>query len=611
MQEERTEVVRDWSLLRRLLALLAPYWGRVGLSVFAALIDMSLQIMGPLLISIAVDRYFLRSASASRLTLWLPTEPQRGLVWLSVLYLGTLLLAAAAQAMQNYFSNWTGERAMADLRQQVFAHLQDLEVAFFDMNPVGRLVTRVTTDVEALSEMFSGGIVGMAANLVMVLFFLAAMVRISSRLTLVLAIILPIFGAMTVIFRRVVTPTQQRVRILIARMNAMLAEHINGATVLQLFNREASSGKEFDSFNREHMAASIGWLTANSWFLPAVELMGTLSQAGLIFAGAFLLNDGRLTIGTLVAFLQYGARFLKPIQDLSERYGILQTSIVSAERVFKLLDTPAPQRDPALDGPAPDATDLEFEHVWFAYHGENWVLRDVSFRIPAGESLAVVGHTGAGKTTLMSLVLRFYEPQRGSIRLGGVDIRSIAAAELRRRFGVVLQNTYVHQGTILDNIHFGMAQDGAAAALAAARQVQFEELAGALPHGLQSRVGERGDNLSAGQKQLIGFARALCRSPRLLILDEATSDIDVETEGKIQRAMAGLLDGRTSLIIAHRLTTVLRADRILVMHKGMVREWGTHRELMEQRGLYWRLYQLQFGLETESRAARSLQEAPL
>jgi ATP-binding cassette subfamily B protein len=397
------------------------------------------------------------------------------------------------------------------------------------------------------------------------------------------------------IFRRIVTPTQQRVRILIARINAMLAEHINGVAVLQLFNREETSRREFDSINREHMTASLGWMIANSWFLPSVELMGTISQAGLIFVGAQLLNGGSLTIGTLVAFLQYGARFLRPIQDLSERYGILQTSIVSADRVFRLLDTPALKvQTEGRDLPL-RAASIEFERVWFAYNGDNWVLRDVSFRIDAGQSLAVVGHTGAGKTTLMNLLLRFYEPQRGRILVDGIDIREIPATNLRSRFGVVLQDTYVHQGTILENIHFGMETDGDEAARAAARHLRFEEVAGSLSAGLETHIAERGSNLSSGQKQLVGFARALCRDPRLLILDEATSDIDVETEAKIQRALETLLDGRTCLIIAHRLTTVLRADRILVMHKGAVREFGNHRELLERRGLYFRLHQLQFG----------------
>lgn len=594
--EERTGRVQDWALFARLLGMLMPYSRRVAASVSCALVDMGLQVLGPLVISVAVDRYFLRRTNnTGALRLWLPEQRDRGLAILSLVYLSILLLSATVQILQTYLAGWTGEKAMADLRAQLFAYLQKLDIAFFDSNPVGRIVTRVTTDVEALSEMFSGGIVGLAANLVMVIFFLAAMVRISPWLTVILAIILPVFAMMTVIFRRAVTPTQQRVRILIARINAMLAEHINGVAVLQLFNREEPSSREFDSINRQHMQASIGWITANSWFLPSVELMGTISQGGLIFVGASLLNDGRLTIGTLVAFLQYGSKFLRPIQDLSERYGILQTSVVSADRVFRLLDTPIAMPDSGAAEIGHLKASIEFDRVWFAYQGENWVLKDVSFRVEPGQSLAVVGHTGAGKTTIINLLLRFYEPQRGTIRVGGVDIRDIAAVRLRKEFGVVLQDTYVHQGSILENIHFGMEEGGEDAARLAAGYLDFEDLAGSLPDGLETRIAERGSNLSSGQKQLVGFARALCRDPKLLILDEATSDIDVETEAKIQRSLEELLEGRTLLIIAHRLTTVLRADRILVMHKGRTREIGTHQELLARRGLYWRLYQLQFG----------------
>jgi ATP-binding cassette subfamily B protein len=360
-QEERTGQVRDWAILVRLLGLLLPYWPRVTGSVLCAVGDMALQVLGPLVISVAIDRYLLRHAGSAAIA-WLPQESGRGLAALSVDYLVILILTLLMQALGNYWANWTGEKAMADLRARLFAHLQKLDLAFFDSNPTGRLVTRITTDVEALSEMFSDGIVGIAANLLMVVLFLAAMLNINPGLTVILAVVLPMFALMTVVFRRAVTPTQQRVRIYIARINAMLAEHINGVSVLQLFNRQERSHREFDAINRQHMLASVGWITANAWFLPAVELMGTIAQGGLILVGATLLAGGKLTVGILVAFLQYGAKFLKPIQDVSERYGILQTSIVSADRIFKLLDTPAPVR-PASEGDAPNGIDIEFDHV--------------------------------------------------------------------------------------------------------------------------------------------------------------------------------------------------------------------------------------------------------
>jgi ATP-binding cassette subfamily B protein len=585
--EEQAGRVQDWDLLWRLLRLLRPHAAQVTCSVLCAVADIGLQILGPLVISLAIDKYFTTPRRAE-VAAWLPAEAGSGLALLSGAYLAILLAVGAVQTLQAYLAVRTGQLAMAELRECLFAHLQRLDIAFYDNNPAGRLVTRLTNDVEALSELFTNGIVGLMANLVMVVFFLLAMLNLSPRLTLILGLILPAFVTLTFYFRKKMTPAQQRVRILVARLNATIAEHINGITVLHLFNRQEASRQEFDRLNREHMAASKSWVTANSWFLPLVELMGTISQAGLLWAGAALLGGtgGTLTLGILVAFLQYGAKFLRPIQDLSERYGILQTSIVSAERVFGLLDT-APAAPLAATTSTPQRTDIEFDHVWFAYRGEDWVLRDVSFLVPAGKSLAVVGHTGAGKTTLTNLLLRFYTPQRGTIRLGGVDIAEIAPADLRRKFGVVLQDTWLREGSILDNIQFGFGSDDNERARMAARHVQLD--------GLDRRIVERGDNVSSGQKQLIGIARAIARDPELLILDEATSDVDVETEGCVQRALAKLLEGRTSIVIAHRLSTVLRADCILVLHKGALRESGTHPELIARRGLYWRLYELQFG----------------
>ena len=396
-----------------------------------------------------------------------------------------------------------------------------------------------------------------------------------------------------------ITRSQQRVRILIARINAFIAEHVNGITVVQLFNRQQASLAIFDRVNREHMTASKQWVTANAWFLPSIELMGTISQAGLLVMGGYLLHRGHLTIGTLVAFLQYGSRFLRPIQEISERYGVLQTSIVSAEKVFVLLDTALPSvREGAFAAPRGPAV-IEFEHVWFAYKANQWVLRDVSFRIEPGEMLAVVGHTGAGKTTLSNLLLRFYEPQRGTIRIGGIDIREIGLSDLRRQFGVVLQDSYVREGTILDNIRFGSDEMSDAQILRAAKQLGLEDLVSHLPAGLETWIQERGDNLSSGQKQLIAFSRALAHDPHYLVLDEATSNVDLETEARIRRALSLLLGGRTSIVIAHRLSTVLTADRILVMHKGEIAENGTHQELLAIRGLYWRLFQIQFGHQSE------------
>jgi ATP-binding cassette, subfamily B, multidrug efflux pump len=594
--EEISADVHDWHLLSRLLKMLAPYWLGVTASLVCSLVSTLLQILNPLVLSIAIDVYFLRHAPKTGfLSRSLPGDPMRGVAMLSGIYLGVLALTLMIDSTQNFLAQWTGQMAMADLRRKLLKHLHRLPISYYDVTPAGRLVTRLTTDIEALNDLFANGIVALLANAVMTLFFLAAMFRLNWHLTLVLAAVIPVFVVLTTVFRCYITRSQQKVRILLARINAFIAEHVNGIYVVHLFNRQQQNLETFDTINREHMVASKEWVTANAWFMPSVELLGTISQAGLLVVGARLLHNGALTIGTLVAFLQYGSRFLRPIQEISERYGVLQTSIVSAEKVFALLDTDAPLDLEEHTTAKPVCADVEFRNVWFAYKPDRWVLTDVSFEIRAGEMLAIVGHTGAGKTTISNLLLRFYKPQRGTIRIGGVDIWEMHPSDLRRQFGVVLQDTYVREGTILDNIRFGSEVLTDEDALRAAHQIGLDALLQDLPEGLETLVQERGDNLSTGQKQMIAFARALAHNPEYLLLDEATSNIDLETEARIRRAMGRLLENRTSIVIAHRLSTILSADRILVMHKGKIAEAGNHDELLARRGLYWRLFQIQFG----------------
>ena len=593
--EDAPGSIRDYSLLRRVLSLLAPYWRGVAVSLLCALGATILQIANPLVISLAIDAYFLHHRPERKLFgLRLPSDPGKGLVLLSAAYLAGLVLSLGFDSVQGYLAQSTGQKAMADLRRNLLAHLHKLSIDFYDRTPTGRLVTRLTTDVEALSDLFSNGIVSILANVVMTLFFLAGIVELSGRLSLVLAAILPMFVVLTTVFRRLITRSQQRVRILLARINSFIAEHVSGITVVQLFNRQQASLAAFDEVNQEHMEASQQWVTANAWFLPSIELLGTFSQAGVLILGSYLLHAGHLTIGTLVAFLQYGTRFLKPIQEISERYGVLQTSLVSAEKVLALLDAPAP----AATGAAwngPDITSIEFDRVWFAYKPGRWVLEDVSFRLEPGQMLAIVGHTGAGKTTLSNLLLRFYEPGRGRIRLGNREICTLQTSELRRQFGVVLQDTYVCEGTILENIRFGAEDMTDGQVRWAARQIGLDEIFRRHPRGLETRVQERGGNLSAGEKQLIALARALAHNPKYFIMDEATSNIDLATEARIRRALGLILDDRTSVVIAHRLSTVLAADQILVLHKGKTAEIGNHETLIARRGIYWHLFQLQFG----------------
>jgi ATP-binding cassette subfamily B multidrug efflux pump len=467
-------------------------------------------------------------------------------------------------------------------------------VAFFDRNPVGRLVTRVTTDVDVLNDLFASGLVTILADVMVLSFIVAIMFKLSPGLTGLMLAVMPLVILVTAIFRRTVTESYRRIRIAIAKINSYLQEHVTGIAVLQLFNREAKSRDEFDVVNREHMDAYKDAILAYGWFYPVVEFLSMLALAGILAYGGFRIERGALTLGVVVAFLQYGLRFFRPIQDLSEKYNILQGAMASAERIFKLLDTEAAILPPSRPQPAPDSARIEFDGVWFAYKDEDWVLRDVSFVIEPGETIAVVGHTGAGKTTLVSLLLRFYDVGKGAIRVGGRDVRQLEPHELRRQFGVVLQDPYLFTGTLEDNIRLGTEGISRAAVEEAAEQVNLMDFIRGLPDGFEHSIRERGSGLSTGQKQLISFARALAHNPRFLILDEATSSVDTDTELRVREALSRMVEGRTSIVIAHRLSTIQRADRILVMHKGRLRESGTHQQLLALRGIYWKLYQLQY-----------------
>ena len=504
-------------------------------------------------------------------------------------------LALALEFGQAYLMQWTGQRAMFDLRRQLMAKLQQLDVAYFDRNPVGRLVTRVTTDVDVLNDLFASGLVTILGDLLMLSFIVLVMFQLSPGMTLILLGVMPFVILVTAVFRRRVSESYRRIRVAIARINAYLQEHVNGIAVLQLFNREPRAARDFARINDEHRVAFKDSISAYGWFYPAVEFLGMLALALLLAYGGYRIRDGALTLGALVAFFQYGMRFFRPIQDLSEKYNILQSAMAASERIFKLLDEQPRIVAPPRPLPAPrEAAAVEFDGVWFAYQDEDWVLRDVSFRIEPGETIAVVGHTGAGKTTLISLLLRFYDVQRGAVRVGGIDVREFDPAELRRMFGAVLQDPHLFTGTISDNIRLGTAGISEEDLAAAAEQVNLIDFIRALPEGFAQPVRERGNGLSTGQKQLINFARALAHNPRFLILDEATSSVDTETEMRVREALARLVEGRTSIIIAHRLSTIQRASRIFVMHKGRLRETGTHQQLLARKGIYWKLYQLQY-----------------
>ena len=597
MEEEVLGKAYDGRLMRRLLAYIRPYKFEVLIALVFLFVNAGLQVVGPLLTKLAIDRYLVPAGQPLRTPLdpYLASNPWTGLAQLSFLYLLSIGAALVCDFGEQYLMQWVGQKAMFDLRRQLMARLQRLDLAFYDRNPVGRLVTRITTDVDALNELFASGLLMILGDLLMLLFIVAAMLKLSPGMTALMLAVMPLVVLVTIQFRRSVQQSYRRIRVAIARINSYLQEHINGISVLQLFNREAKSRAEFDRINRDHMEAFKDAITAYGWFYPIVEFLGMLVLALLLAYGGFRIRGGALTLGVLVAFFQYGLRFFRPIQDLSEKYNILQSAMAASERVFKLLDTPIQIQSPALAKPFPRGpAAIEFDRVWVAYKDEDWVLSDVSFRIEPGETIAVVGHTGAGKTTLTSLLLRFYEVQRGSIRVGGIDIREFDLEDLRRNFGVVLQDPHLFTGTLAGNIRLGTSGISDRQLTESAERVNLLDFIQTLPEGFDQPVRERGAGFSTGQKQLISFARALAHSPRYLILDEATSSVDTETELRIREALGRLVEGRTSIVIAHRLSTIQRADRILVMHKGKLREMGTHQELLGLRGIYWKLYQLQY-----------------
>ena len=583
--------------MRRLIVYLKPYWRTVAVSIAFLFLQSSLQIAGPLITKTAIDRYLLPTSGSGENapTGWLSADPWTGLTQLSLLYLIAVVLGFLCDFGETYLMQRTGQYAMFDLRRDLMAKLQQLDISYFDRNPVGRLITRVTTDVDVLNDLFASGLVTIIGDLLMLTFVILTMFQLSPSMTGLLLAVMPLVVLTTQIFRRAVSSSYRRTRVAVAKINAYMQEHVTGMNVLQLFNRETRSRQEFERVNAEHMHAFKDSVIAYGWFYPVVEFLGMLSLALLLAYGGYRVHDKTLSLGVLVAFFQYGMRFFRPIQDLSEKYNILQSAMAASERVFNLLDTKVAIASSAVAKPFPTGpAAIEFDHVWFAYKDEDWVLRDVSFRIEPGETIAVVGHTGAGKTTLTNLLLRFYDIQKGAIRIGGVDLRDLALDELRHQFSIVLQDPYLFTGTISSNIRLGTVQITDGQIEDAGRQVNLADFVATLPNRYNQSVRERGGEYSTGQKQLISFARALAHDPKFLILDEATSSVDTDTELKIRAALEALVTGRTSIVIAHRLSTVQRASRIFVMHKGRLRESGTHQELVASRGIYWKLYQLQY-----------------
>lgn len=613
----------DAELTRRLLAYLSPYRARVVLAVTLLIGAAALEMVGPWLTQLAIDRAI--------------PAGDTGLLWTLVAAFGaTLLLGFLLEYAQTLLTTWLGQRIMYDLRVEVFRHLQRLSLRYFDRNPVGRLMTRVTNDVEVLNELFSSGVVTVFGDLFTLVFIIAAMLWMDWRLALVSFAVLPLVFLSAFLFRGLIRRAYRDIRIRLARINAFLQERLSGIRVVQLFGRERETAARFERINHDHLEAHLRSITYYALFFPVIEVLTAVALALILWYGGAQALDGTITIGVMAAFLQYARRFFRPIQDLSEKYNILQGAMASAERIFGLLDTEPEIRDAPdpLHLPSDGRGEIEFRDVWFAYEpapagavssvagprstvagpqasttegaaraappGDTetddrpWVLRGVSFRIPPGGRYAVVGATGSGKSTIINLLMRFYEPQRGEILFDGVPISRVPVSELRGRIGLVLQDVFLFSEDVDFNLRLGQERVTDSRVRAAAERVGADRVVRRLPGGYAQPLGERGASLSVGERQLVSFARALAFDPLVLVLDEATSSVDSELEAQIDRALAELMAGRTALVVAHRLSTVQSADRILVLHHGEIRERGTHSELLRLGGLYSRLHELQF-----------------
>jgi ATP-binding cassette subfamily B multidrug efflux pump len=667
--------VYDSRLMRRLGHYLRPYWWQAAVSALSVSLKSLCDVTGPYLVMVGIDRYFPAEPGAPAVNLiahglsatkWLarhlPTDPYQGITRLALIFLAAQLAAYLFEFVQIYLMQWTGQKLMFDLRRDIFRHMQRMHIGFFDTHSVGRLVTRITSDVDAINEMFTAGVLAIVDDFLNLAIMAALMLTINWRLALLAFSVLPLILIVTRLFRDHVRESYRRVRTAIGRINSFSQEYVSGMSVVQLFNREQRAFDDFAVVNRQHLVAFKDTIFAYALFYPAVDLLSIVAIALVVSRGGFGVLSGAVTIGVLNMFIQYSLRFWRPIQDMSDKYNILQSAMAASERIFRLLDTQPEIVSPAQPLAGDGSNRIEFRHVWFTYQklteqqqaavaaatedafpqglkpgdsmaqlaarlkscpdtvrapessisaacltpevnpaanlaaidGIEWILKDVSFTVEPGQSVAIVGHTGAGKTTLTSLMMRFYDVTAGQILIDGIDIREHDLTALRQHFAVVLQDPFLFTGTLAENIRFGNERITQADLRQAARDVNVLDFIESLPHQFDEPVQERGNSLSTGQKQLINFARALAFNPRILILDEATSSVDTDTELRIRGALERMVEGRTSVLIAHRLSTIQQADEILVMHKGQLREMGTHQELLAKRGLYWKLYQLQY-----------------
>ncbi|HDZ12867.1 MAG TPA: ABC transporter ATP-binding protein [Bacteroidetes bacterium] len=581
IEEDVVGKAYDRKIVGRLIHYVHPYRWQAVAAVILLIVVSLLQLAGPLFTKIAIDRYI----TPGDLT---------GLFRISMFFLLVLVLEFIFYVIEINLMEWIGQHIMFDLRTETFSHLQKMDIAFFDRNPVGRLVTRVSTDVAALQQVFTSGIIAIFGDLFTLLGIVIVLLSLNWRLALVTFSVFPLLFYVTFLFRRKVRDSYRKIRYLIARLNVFLQENISGMVIVQLFNRVQKNFEEFKKLNEETLRTHLKTVFYFTLFGPSVDMISYFAIALIIWFGGIRYNAGGLTLGILIAFIQYAQRFFRPISDLAEKYNILQSAMASSERIFKILD----ENEKIASPPRPVSfkhlmRGIRFDHVWFAYKDEDWVLKDVSFTVEKGQKVAIVGATGAGKTSIISLLARFYDVRRGAITIDGTDIRRFPVKELRRKIAIVLQDVFLFSGSVADNIRLGedLSEE---TVVEAARVANAHAFVQALPGGYFTDIKERGQSLSLGQRQLLSFARALAFNPEILVLDEATSSVDTHTELLIQKALERLLKNRTAIIIAHRLSTIQRADKIFVIHKGEIRESGTHKELLSLKGIYYRLYKLQF-----------------
>jgi ATP-binding cassette subfamily B multidrug efflux pump len=581
-EEEILGKAYDSHLMKRLLSYVRPYRKYVFFAILANIVVASLGPLRPYLTKIAIDDYITASN-------------YKGLLFIAVLLMASLLFQAIIQYFLTYYTQYLGQKTLYDLRSQIFTHVQKLALRFFDKTPIGRIVTRTTNDVEALGELFSSGIVMVFSDIFIIVWILVFMFFMDVKLSLVTLSVLPVLIYGTFLFRKKVRETYRDVRLHLARLNAYMQEHITGMNVIQIFNKEKDEIKRFSSINNDYRLANIRSIFYYALFYPGVELLSSVAIGLIIWYGGGEVIQSTLTIGVLFAFIQYTEMFFRPIRDLSEKYNIMQTAMASSERIFKLLDNKTFVKNPEIPVNLNQVRgEIEFKNVWFAYNDEDYVLKDISFKINPGETIAIVGHTGAGKTSIINILSRFYDINKGSIFIDGIDISKMDKREIRKHIAIVLQDVFLFSGTIKTNISMDNNDMSFDEIIQSSRVVGADRFIEFLPNQYNEPVKERGATLSVGQKQLISFARALAYNPQILILDEATSSVDTETEILIQRAIEKLLVGRTAIVIAHRLSTIQSADKIIVMHKGEIRETGNHQELLAKKGIYYKLYQLQY-----------------